>query len=339
MRKFLILFIFAFAGGSSFSQPNSILIRNALIIDGTGRAPLKEHDILIEKGIITKIKRDIKARRSTQVIDASGKTVIPGIIDMHGHLYGVGAAQPEAFPLLYLAAGVTTVFSPGEFDPEITYALKEAIKKKEKIGPDIFFAGPYFDTKPSSIWVGGFSDTTSIAEQFDDWKDKIEGVKVYSNISQSHFDFVMQKAKKNGLFVTGHLGTLSTKYVIEHGIHGLEHGLVAINDFGGDTRLPSHLCHVANLDLTSKAVDDLISLIISKKVYVDPTLTVLESLMAEFSLQIDDLESYFTDPRPVSWQEEMNEKLRNSLAENCLPGAMEKQLQYVRMIHEKEARS
>ena len=55
------------------------------------------------------------------MIDVSGKPVLPGLIDMHGHMYvatakGIANAF-ESYPALYLAGGVTSVRSPGDFDP------------------------------------------------------------------------------------------------------------------------------------------------------------------------------------------------------------------------------
>jgi hypothetical protein len=55
------------------------------------------------------------------VIDVSGKSVLPGLIDMHGPMYvatakGIANAF-ESYPALYLAGGVTSVRSPGDFDP------------------------------------------------------------------------------------------------------------------------------------------------------------------------------------------------------------------------------
>ncbi len=103
-----------------------IFIRNAIVIDGTGKGMLRGYDIFIEDGIIKRIGVGLKVPRKIKVIDATGKTVIPGLIDMHGHMYAIGHTQLDAYPALYIAGGVTTVFSPGEMEPEVTLKLKEA---------------------------------------------------------------------------------------------------------------------------------------------------------------------------------------------------------------------
>jgi len=92
---------------------NGAVIRNGIVIDGTGKRTLRGYDILIEDGVIKQIGVGLKVARGVNVIDATGKTVIPGLIDMHGHMYAMGHTQLDAYPVLYMAGGVTTVFSPG----------------------------------------------------------------------------------------------------------------------------------------------------------------------------------------------------------------------------------
>jgi len=68
-----------------------LAIRNARILDGTGRAPLERHTILIESGLIRAILPEHKDLAfDSRQIDATGKTIIPGLIDMHAHLISGG---------------------------------------------------------------------------------------------------------------------------------------------------------------------------------------------------------------------------------------------------------
>ncbi len=73
------------------SQSSRLAIRNARIIDGTGRAPLERQVILIKAGTIENILPDAdNLEFNATEIDASGKTIIPGLIDMHAHLISGG---------------------------------------------------------------------------------------------------------------------------------------------------------------------------------------------------------------------------------------------------------
>jgi hypothetical protein len=313
-----------------------IFIRNAIIIDGTGKGTLHGYDIFIEEGIIKKIGVGLKVRGKVKVIDASGKTVIPGLIDMHGHMYAIGHTQLDAYPALYIAGGVTTVFSPGEMEPEVTFKLKEQISGGERIGPDILSAGPYFDTDPSTVsWMPVIKDTATITELFEKWRGQMDGIKIYSKISREHFDFVMRKAKQYHLMVTGHLGTLSTRYAIENGISGLEHALLGVNDFGSDpNEISKHSCHIANLDLTREDVMSLVQLIVSKKVYIDPTLVILESFSSTFKPIVKDLD-YFLDDNAAKVQKIHDQWLQTQFANTCQDQQFRKQLEFCKILFDR----
>jgi len=310
-----------------------IVIRNAIVIDGTGKGTLRGYDIFIEDGIIKQIGVGLNVPRKVKAIDATGKTVIPGLIDMHGHMYAIGLTQMDAYPVLYIAGGVTTVFSPGEMEPEQTLKLKEQITRGERIGPDILFAGPYFDTNPSTVsWMPVIKDTVGIAELFEKWNGRIDGIKVYSKISKEHFDFVMRKAKHYHLMVTGHLGSLSTRYAVENGINGLEHALLAINDFGSDpNNINAHACHVADLDLTRDDVMSLVQLIVNKKVYIDPTLVILESFSSTAKPIVKDLD-YFFDDGATRTQKIHDQWLETQFGKACLDKQFQKQLEFCKII-------
>jgi imidazolonepropionase-like amidohydrolase len=62
------------------------LLKNATVIDGTGSAAKPETSILVVDGHITQIGHNIKAPKDAEVIDLTGKYVIPGLIASHGHL-------------------------------------------------------------------------------------------------------------------------------------------------------------------------------------------------------------------------------------------------------------
>ncbi len=305
-----------------------------MLINGLGEQARKGWDLLIEDGKISHIAKHINAPKGVRIIDGRGKTILPGLIDMHAHLYALGKTQTAAYPLLYLAGGVTTLFSPGEFEPHIVLSLKKAIQNGEQIGPTILFAGPYFDSKPSSLaWTAGLADSSALLKQFDQWQAHIDAIKVYSSISKEHFDLLMQKAKQHHLPVTAHLGTLSTRYAIEQGIHGLEHGLLSIRDFGSNPNdYQNHLCHMAQLDLTLLEVSSLIELIVKHRVYLDPTLAVFESMLPTFEPLVDNLDAYL-DGQAQEQQRRIQASLLTLQGDSCLKKAIEKQAAFTRLVY------
>jgi hypothetical protein len=221
-------------------------------------------------------------------------------------------------------------------EPEVTQKLKEEIIRGERIGPDILSAGPYFDTDPSTVsWMPVIKDTVKISELFEKWKGRMDGVKVYSKITQEHFDFVMKQAKQHHLIITGHLGTLSTRYAVENGINGLEHALMAVNDFGSDPNdLLSHSCHIADLDLKRDDVMSLVQLIVKKKVYIDPTLVILESFSSSFEPIVKDLD-YYLDDRATRAQNMHDQWLKTQFENPCQDKQFQKQLEFCKIIFDK----
>lgn len=104
----------------SFTPPiaESLLIRNIQIIDGMGSAPTKPLDILVERGRITRIAQPgTISKPDARVLDATGKFAMPGLIDLHAHLY-----RPGLLPG-FLYFGVTTVRDQGaSMAPLVAYA-------------------------------------------------------------------------------------------------------------------------------------------------------------------------------------------------------------------------
>jgi imidazolonepropionase-like amidohydrolase len=104
-------------------MPRTIAITNANLIDGTGRDPVTNATLIVDDERITQAGAGIEPPREAEVIDAGGRTVMPGLIDCHVHLYGRVAnlqerlLTPPSLALFYgarnairtLDAGVTTV--------------------------------------------------------------------------------------------------------------------------------------------------------------------------------------------------------------------------------------
>ena len=85
-----------------------------------------------------------------QVLDLSGRTVIPGLVMVHEHLYypsGENAytEQEVSFPRLYLAGGVTTMRTGGSLSRYTDLNIKRAIDAGERPGPAIDVTAPYLE--------------------------------------------------------------------------------------------------------------------------------------------------------------------------------------------------
>ena len=157
LSLFLLLCSISFLGVSQedgamsegpFSQ---LIIRGATLINGTGAPPRGPVDIVIEKNRITQIKVvgypgvPINAKSRPQLktggkeIDAHGSFVLPGFVDMHGHIGGTAqGAEPDYVFKLWMAHGVTTVREPSGRGIDFSLDLKKKSQRNEIIAPRLF---------------------------------------------------------------------------------------------------------------------------------------------------------------------------------------------------------
>lgn len=129
-----------------------ILLRNGLVVDGLGDEPLEGGSVLISEGVIKELGERVAPTADAQIVDCSGATVLPGLIDAHVH---VGATmvdfgnqsklKPQSLIALEMAArlrhmldvGYTTVRDCGGAD----WGFKEALRMGLIPGPDLIISG------------------------------------------------------------------------------------------------------------------------------------------------------------------------------------------------------
>ena len=159
MKKKLILLLiclstqFLFYGQEKNSEGpfSQLIIRGVMLINGNGAPPRGPVDIVVEKNIITKIQvvgypgvaieesRRPKLKVGGKELDCNGMYLMPGFIDMHGHIGGKsqGADYDYVFKL-WMAHGITTVREPSGRGIDWTLDLKRKSAKNEIVAPRIF---------------------------------------------------------------------------------------------------------------------------------------------------------------------------------------------------------
>ena len=125
-----------------------IALLHVEVIDGTGSAPEADQAVVIDHGKITAVGATAKVAvpSGAKVIDATGKTVIPGLVGMHEHIFYPSAGdgpltaveQLVSFPPLYLASGVTTARTTGSMDPYGDLAVKARVDSGKMLGPNFY---------------------------------------------------------------------------------------------------------------------------------------------------------------------------------------------------------
>ena len=217
-----------------------LLIKNAMVIYGTGRPPFGPVDIVIQGGLITRVGSWVtgSATAPGAVIDASGKYVMPGIVNthMHWHEWRVPhIPQPIQYERnLYLAAGVTTVREVGgtfqkskrwqaESDAHTIIAPRILVYPRPDLG---------VHRTPEEIRLGVRQAK----------RDGADGLKI-GDLDRDQLEAMLDEAQQQGLRTTAHIGveeTTATDY-IELGVDSIEHfygiadaALDGVQDFPAD---------------------------------------------------------------------------------------------------------
>lgn len=130
---------------------NAVVFRNATIIDGTGAAPFAGN-VRVAGNRIIAVERndDVAATDAAEIVDCSGMTLMPGMIEPHAHLSFVDQATPQALSAipveehvlltlkhakLYLDQGFTSCFSAAATKPRLDIVARNAIDRGEHPGP------------------------------------------------------------------------------------------------------------------------------------------------------------------------------------------------------------
>jgi Amidohydrolase family/IPT/TIG domain len=138
--NFLILLLCLTFGSGLWAQTRPIAIVGGTLIDGSGRAAVEDAIVVFQSGRIQEVGKrgEVAIPRGAQVIDAKGKTILPGLIDGHCHYW-------EWMGELYLAYGVTTCPDINNSPTEWILAQKEGIQKGKIRGPRLWISGHAID--------------------------------------------------------------------------------------------------------------------------------------------------------------------------------------------------
>jgi hypothetical protein len=246
---------------------------------------------------------------------------------MHAHynfdLVDLGRVEEMNYNgIIFLANGVTSTWSAGEYYPERVIEQRDRIDSGERIGPRIFNSGPYFGAfrceyniktaKDDCIaWPNDITEQ-EIRNEVNTWARKgVISIKI-KQASPGEAKIIIEQAHRNGMTTAGHLGNYYGEYDVDlrdailMGIDRVEHQITLGN--GGER---------------SKEMDQMIKLMINDEVYYDPNLQMYGGI--NLRKDIPDLiwtdESiYFTpytqylldkrgDPPPESEKEEFNQRV------------------------------
>jgi imidazolonepropionase-like amidohydrolase len=307
--------------GISGSRASTLAVVGGTLIDGTGAAPVADAAVVIHNGRIVAAgpRSKVKIPKDANVVDAHGKTILPGLWDMHAHF-----EQVEWGPI-YLAAGVTTVRDCGnEF--EFITAVRDAIAQGRGLGPRLLLAGVVDGSSTYTIGV----ERVDTPEQARGWTDRyhaagFQQMKIYSSVKLEELKAVADEAHRLGMTVTGHIPEgLNAYQAIEAGQDQINH-IQFIADImkaplpEGATRLDRYKAG-ANIDLESLEAKKALSFLKGHHTVVDPTIALMEfftattaKLPASFEPGVNkvapELAEQLTDVGPPTERSEIGEKV------------------------------
>ena len=282
----------------------TVVIKGGTLIDVHTGAQVTDSLIVVEGSRIKQVGRasDIVVPQDAQVIDAQGNWIIPGLMDMHAHI-----TVAKNLPLeLYLVNGVTTIRDPGGH-LTLQRLARQEIESGQRVGPRIFFAGYVLDGNPP-LWpdLSVMADTEERAESAANFliDQGVNSVKIYNSMTEPALVAIIRTAHKRGIPVIGHVPrSMTMTRAVELGMDGLEHirvtgrELLPLEEADKIDFLPfvqREALLWEKFDLDSDKMKDLISLLVERKIFLDPTLTVDElSSLALYEEQAKDPNNRF----------------------------------------------
>jgi imidazolonepropionase-like amidohydrolase len=275
-----------------------LVLMHVRVIDGTGAAAAEDQRIDIEGGKIAHVQ-SAKLRNAyppnAKVLDLSGKTVIPGLVGMHEHLFypapdsgrdglPFSIEMIDSGPRLYLASGVTTARTAGSMEPYTDLSLKKLIDKGEKPGPKLRITGPYlgdlFGILPQFHTL---ADAEDAGRTVDYWAaEGVTSFKAFMGIKPEELKTAIEHAHAKGLKITGHLCAVGFREAAALGIDNLEHGIIVDTEFfpgkkpGVCSPGEAAEAFAKNVDIESAPVQEMIHDLVSHHVAVTSTLAVFE---------------------------------------------------------------
>ena len=252
---------------------HNIAITGATIVDVSGKSrPLADRAVVITDGRVASIGPSGRAAvpEGATIVNAAGKTIIPGLWDMHAHF-----EQVEWGPI-YLASGVTTVRDVGN-ELEFITSVRDAVASGKGIGPRMLLAGIVDGAGPNgmgAIRAATAEEARQVVRRYHD--AGFQQIKIYSSITLPVMRAITAEAHRLGMTVTGH---------VPEGINAFEAiaaGMDQINH-------AEYIAAVAYPDAGKIAAT-----MKSHKTVLDPTLALYELLARPFTQPIDTFEPGFT---------------------------------------------
>jgi len=215
----------------TYVPTGEIAFKNARIITMNGEQIIEDGTIIIKENKILAVGKssEVTIPGGAKVYDVAGKTIMPGIVDVHAHLgaFRAGISPQKHWPAYAnLAFGVTTSHDPSALS-ETVFGLSELVQSGEMVGPRIFSTG--------MILYGAEGDFKAVINNLDDARSALRRTKAYGANSVKSYNQprreqrqqIMQAAKELNMNVVPEGGStfFTNMSMIMDGHTGIEHNI------------------------------------------------------------------------------------------------------------------
>lgn len=259
-----------------------IAFTGAALFDAEARVVRPGMTVLVVGERIAAVGADgtVAIPAGAEVIDARGKTLIPGLWDMHQHLGDLDG-------ILDIAAGVTTGRDLAN-DTDTMLARKKSWDSGETIGPRVLLAGfidgPGTYAGPTKVLVSTPEEAIKAVDRYAELG--YVQVKMYSSLDPKLVPVIAKRAHEHHMRVSGHVpATMIAEQAIAEGYDEIQHVNMLFLDLWPEvteTRTPARFIEVAeraaDVDLASPAVRKLVDVMRQRDIVSDPTLATFETM-------------------------------------------------------------
>src|SRR3954468_18411134 len=208
-----------------------LVIKGGEVLDPSQKLRARR-DIGIRAGVVEALEPDIPAERALRVLDAGGKLVTPGLIDLHAHVYAYGSALGIPADELVPFQATTTVVSAGDAGANNSAAFRRHIMAQTR-------TRMYAFVHIANIGLAGFP----VPELF--------------NISYADVPTAARALAENADIVIGVKVRMSENVIDQHGLEPLKRAIAACEMSGTKGKVRAHMGGVKSRELMSKILDTL----------------------------------------------------------------------------------
>jgi len=262
---------------------HAVAIEHVRLFDSEQAVMREDQTVVVSGDHFTEVgpASSVHVPADAERIDGTGKTLLPGLFDMHVHAQALDG-------ILNIASGVTTVRDMGNDIDELRH-LQDQWQSGAAIGPHVWKSGFIDGRGPFQAPTGLYADNAAEAEAAVNRYADLGyiQIKLYSSLKPELVPGIARLAHSRGLRVSGHVpnGMIASQFV-EAGADEIQHiNFIFLNFLGSqvkDTRTPERFTAVganaAKLDLQSKPVKDFIQLLLDHHTTVDVTVGTFESM-------------------------------------------------------------